>query len=92
MKSSIFDNASKGLCIICGMPTIEGRITCSERCHEEFIKFGEGKFGTVKKVIDATTGIAYVVPTRDIIERGLAQKDLAKYPLWEEKEEKGKIK
>lgn len=90
MKSSILDNANKGLCIVCGMPTIEGRITCSERCHEEFIKFGENKFGIAKKVIDATTGIAYKVPTRDIIERGLAQQDLAKYPFWEEKEEKVK--
>lgn len=90
MKSSIFDNASKGLCIICSMPTAEGRITCSERCNEEFIKFGENKFGILKKVIDETTGMAYNVPTRDIIEKGLAWKYITNYPAWEEKEERAK--
>lgn len=86
---SIFDNANKGLCVICNTPiTIVGRMTCSEKCHEEFIKLGDEKFGITKKVIDTTTGIAYKIPTRDIIEKGLAWKDLTKYPIWEEKEEK----
>ena len=85
MNDSIFDNASKGLCIICSLPVkVEGRMTCSEKCHDEFIKFGEKKFGITKKVVDITTGIAYQIPTKDIIEKGLTWKDLTKYPVWED--------
>lgn len=78
----IFDNVSKGLCIICNTHTTEGRVTCSEKCHEEFIKFSEEKFGKEKKVVDQTTGISYQVPTRVIIEKGISWKDLAKFPVW----------
>lgn len=61
-----------------------GRMTCSENCHEEFIKFCEKEYGIVKKVVDDTTGISYKVPTRDIVEKGLYWKDLNKYPQWDE--------
>jgi len=59
-----------------------GRVTCSEKCHDRFVKKLEMEFGEVKQVIDSTTGIAYKVPTRDIIERGLIWQDLPKYPQW----------
>jgi len=59
-----------------------GRLTCSAECHEKFVKELEEEFGDVKKVIDQTTGIAYRVPTRDVIERGLTWQDLPKYPQW----------
>lgn len=89
MTSSIFDNVGNGLCIICNIPiTIAGRMTCSEKCHGEFIWLSEKEFGIIKKVVDMTTGVVYKVPTRDIIEKGVTWKDLTKYPLWEEKEEK----
>lgn len=89
MNESIFDNVGSGLCIICSMPiTITGKMTCSEKCHNEFVNFGIKKFGIAKKIVDVTTGIAYKVPTKDIIEKGLSWKDLTRYPLWEEKEEK----
>jgi hypothetical protein len=39
-------------------------------------------FGEFKKVVDAVTGKAYRVPTRDIIEKGLRHADLVKYPEW----------
>lgn len=81
---AIFDNSSKGLCIMCSLPVTIGRMTCSEKCHDEFIKFGEKKFGTTKKIVDMTTWIAYRVPTRVIIEKGLAWKDLTKYPVWKD--------
>lgn len=61
-----------------------GRITCSEKCHDEFVERLEKGFGEEKKVVDSTTGIAYRVPTKDIVERGLTWKDLPKYPVWEE--------
>lgn len=82
MNHAIFDNINKGLCVMCGEPVIDGRITCSKKCHDEFVKFGEKKFGVVKKVVDGTTGIIYEVPTKDIIEKGLAWKDLTKFPIW----------
>jgi len=84
MNQAIFENASKGLCVMCGEPVVKGRMTCSKKCHEEFIIFGEKKFGVMKKVVDSTTGITYQVPTRDIIEKGLAWEDLAKYSIWED--------
>lgn len=61
-----------------------GRITCSESCHKDFVIACEEKFGKVKKIIDETTDIAYKVPTRDIIEKGVAWQDLPKYPLWDD--------
>jgi len=59
-----------------------GRLTCSDGCHEEFVKRLEREFGETKKVIDDITGTAYKVPTRDIIERGLTWQDLPKYQQW----------
>lgn len=61
-----------------------GRLTCSEKCHEYFVKKLEKEFGESKIVIDETTGIAYKIPTRDVIEKGLTWKDLSKYPQWNE--------
>ena len=71
-------------CIICGSPTAERRITCSETCHEVFVRAMEKEFGIFKKVIDIDTGKSYRVPTRHIIEHGLKQNELKTYPLWEE--------
>jgi hypothetical protein len=78
---SIFDNTTKGICVICNMHILtRGRMTCSENCHEKFVKICEEEFGIAKKVIDDTTGIMYKVPTRDIIEKGITWRDLTKYP------------
>lgn len=128
MENIEFENAKKGLCIICGeyidTPAIwicdkcskpcevdhsrileetkdkmlvdvkskccgadvqsVGRMTCSEECHEKFVDRLEKEFGDVKKVIDQTIGIAYKVPTRDIVENGLTWQDLPKYPQWDD--------
>jgi hypothetical protein len=43
----------------------------------------ELQFGTYKKVLDMDTGVAFKVPLRDIIEKGLKQRDLKNYPEWE---------
>jgi hypothetical protein len=89
MNESIFDNVGKGLCVICSIPVkVASRMTCSEKCHDEFVKLGEKKFGATKKVVDTTTGVSYSVPTKDIIEKGLAWRDLRNYPVWIEKDEK----
>jgi hypothetical protein len=32
-------------------------------------------------VVDGATGVAHRVPTRDIIERGIRQADLRRYPV-----------
>jgi len=42
----------------------------------------ERRFGQYKKVVRMTTGVAYKVPTKDIIERGLKQQELDRYPVW----------
>lgn len=69
-------------CFICGGPCLPGRVTCSDGCHGKLVDRLERDFGRYKKVVDLTTGMAHRVPTRDIIERGLKQEDLRKYPRW----------
>lgn len=71
-------------CLICGKPCQPGRVTCSDDCHEKLIYKYEQEFGKYKKVVDTTTGLTHKVPTRTIIEEGIKQVDLHKYPLWRE--------
>lgn len=56
------------------------RITCSDSCHEKFVEEMERDFGSLKVVVDVTTGKRHVVPTRVLVEKGLRQEELAKYP------------
>lgn len=75
------------ICIICQGVYKGGReLTCSENCHEIFIERLIAQFGEYKKVVRMSTGIAYRVPTRDIIERGIREEELDQYPQWEEVE------
>ncbi len=68
-------------CGICGASLGLGyKITCSDDCHEKLIHRFEERFGLFKRVIDEETQIAYRVPIRDIIEKGLRQQDLKHYP------------
>ena len=72
-------------CVICNNFYERGReMTCSEECHDELARHLIDQFGEFKKVIRMTTGEAFKVPTRDIIERGLREKELDRYPLWKE--------
>jgi hypothetical protein len=48
------------------------------------------KIGEFKKVVRIMTGEAFRVPTRDILENGLREQDLDKYPKWEETNERPK--
>ena len=43
-----------------------------------------GDSGEFKKVIRLSTGVAYKVPTMDIIEKVLKEENLDRYPIWEE--------
>ena len=71
------------LCWICGSPCIGARlVTCSDECHEKLVDRMEHEFGIYKKVVDLETGKTHRVPTRDIIEKGLRQQDLRRYPEW----------
>lgn len=70
-------------CVICLKSYDGGReLTCSDECHEELAWRLISKFGEFKKVISMTTGIAYRVPTRDVIEKGLREEELDQYPVW----------
>ena len=72
------------VCVVCGESYIIGRLyTCSEECHQKFVKKIIKEFGEYKKVVDAETGKTYKVPTRDIIEK-LRWRNLINYPLWGE--------
>jgi hypothetical protein len=57
-------------------------LACSDDYLEKLIKRFEEAFGVYKKVVDLETGKTHRVPTRDIIEKGLKQKDLKNYPEW----------
>ena len=62
------------------------KITCSEACHELLVACLEGRFGTHKRCVRMSTGEAFRVPVRTIIEVGIREGDLDKYPRWDEKE------
>ena len=69
--------------MVCGELYRVGRMyTCSEECHERFIDMLINEFGEFKKIIDAETGVAYKIPTREVLEQGLWHENLKKYPKW----------
>lgn len=66
----------------------QGRgITCSDQCHPELVQRLIAEYGEFKKVVRLSTGVAYKVPTIDIVEKVLTEQALDQYPLWEEKVE-----
>ncbi|MDP2660952.1 MAG: hypothetical protein Q8R28_09510 [Dehalococcoidia bacterium] len=71
------------LCIICRAPLPPGRVgsaTCGPTCHEELVAWFEREVGTHKRVTRMTTGETFMVPVRDIIEKGVREEDLDQYP------------
>jgi len=58
-------------------------ITCSQECHQIFVKKMLDEFGENKKITDETSGISYKVPTKQIIEDGITQDQLKDFPLWD---------
>lgn len=71
-------------CVICQQFYEGGReLTCSNDCHQELVKRLIAEFGGLRRVVRQSTGAAYRVPTKDIIESGLREQDLDGYPLWE---------
>ena len=74
-------------CSNCGQKfaTMPYKSTCSDFCHASYLdtvaKTFEQMFGPDKLITDTATGICYKVPIRDILERGVNQKDLDKYPI-----------
>jgi len=72
-------------CVICQQLYEGGReLTCSDEHHEELVRRLLDGFGEFKKVIRLSTGVAYKVPTMDIIEKVLKEENLDRYPIWEE--------
>jgi len=72
------------VCIICGKTFEKGReVTCSQVCHDELVNRLMSQFGEYKKVVRMTTGEAFKVPTRDILEKGIREQDLDQYPRWD---------
>jgi hypothetical protein len=74
-------------CFICGTAYSSDiyRATCGKpECHEALVRYMIARFGEFKKVVRASTGQTFKVPVRDIIEKGLREQDLDKYPVWGE--------
>ena len=59
-------------------------MTCSDECHQELARRLVAQFGEFKQVVSMTTGVAYKVPMIDIIELGVREPDLDRYPVWED--------
>lgn len=59
------------------------KLTCSDTCHQKMIHHILQKFGPYKKITDSHTGLTYRVPTKQILEKGIAQEDLRNFPLWD---------
>lgn len=77
------------VCVSCGKVYNGGRtMTCSQPCHDELADRLVTRFGEFKKVVRMRTGVAYKVPTRDILEKGIREQDLDQYPPWEEKNDR----
>lgn len=79
-------NIWPGRCEMCHSPIPEGSegITCSEKYHNILVQTFETMYGKYKKVTDDVTGKSYKVPIRYIVEHGLKQMELERFPLWEE--------
>ncbi len=59
-------------CVVCLKIHSGGReMTCSDECHQELARRLVAEFGEFKKVVRMTTGVAYKVPTIDIIFYGI---------------------
>ena len=72
-------------CVICFEYYEPGRqFTCSDKCHDLLVSRIVERFGEFKKVVRQRTGVAYKVPSRDILEWGVREQDLDRYPLWEQ--------
>lgn len=72
-------------CFICGAKYVPGReYTCSEECHEKLKEKIITEFGEFKKIVRASTGEVFKVPTIDIIEKGIREQELDQYPRWVE--------
>lgn len=72
------------ICVICGKFYTDGReSTCSQGCHDVLVDRLVDQLGEFKKVVRMSTGVAYKVPTRDILEKSINEQDLDQYPLWE---------
>lgn len=59
--------------------------------RERLIQGYIARFGEFKKVVRMRTGVAYKVPTIDILEKGIREQDLDRYPLWEDITREGGI-
>lgn len=72
----------KSVCCNADIDILPRKATCSPECHEMFVRRCEKELGEYRKVISITRGMAYKVPTRVIIEQGIREQDLPRFPLW----------
>ena len=79
LGNNMFDIKSK----CCNADVISHRRqTCSDECHKKLITEMTKEFGEFKKITDIESGIAYKVPTKDIVEKGIQYEELPRYQRW----------
>jgi hypothetical protein len=80
-------------CVICGtvyhlVDPGARALTCSDKCHEDMKDRLIKHYGLFKKVTNRK-GESFRVPLDDIIEKGLREEELSKYPRWEDQPKGG---
>jgi hypothetical protein len=78
-------NDTPGRCGACGatLPPFAERtraFTCDDICHAVWIDRLVKQYGGMRIVTLAETGKRYMVPTRDILEKGIDARRLVTYP------------
>jgi hypothetical protein len=91
MEAEEVKKTGMDICVVCGKEyepaeNVIVQLTCSKECHDKLVESFIARFGEYKKVIRAGTGEAFRVPIRDIIEKGISEQTLDKYPKWKEEE------
>jgi protein-arginine kinase activator protein McsA len=78
-------------CVVCSAEyngQFKFGLTCCQECHDRFLNYMVFRYGEFKRVIRQSTGEAFKVPVRDIIEHGIKEQDLDRYPKWEQADTK----
>jgi hypothetical protein len=74
---------TEGRCAGCGTRLRRTRtytLTCDLICHRAWLAQVIARLGPTKRITSLETGKTHLVPTRDLLEKGIRGADLPRYP------------